>query len=106
MAAEEQAIVPLTNKDLERLVTWALEEARAERADQAEVGVSVDTGLSVTVRLGEVDTLEYQRDHGLLRPSQGLGEHRRPETRGDSRYGAQGLQHCALYCLGQLCRAG
>ncbi len=65
MAAEEQAIVPLTGKDLERLVTWALEEARAERADQAEVGVSVDTGLSVTVRLGEVDTLEYQRDRGL-----------------------------------------
>ena len=58
MAAEEQAIVPLTNKDLERLVTYALEEARAERADQAEVGVSIDTGLSVTVRLGEVDTLE------------------------------------------------
>jgi PmbA protein len=65
MAAEEQAIVPLTNKDLERLVSYALEEARAERADQAEVGVSVDTGLSVTVRLGEVDTLEYQRDRGL-----------------------------------------
>ena len=65
MAAEEQAVVPLTNKDLERLVTYALEEARAERANQAEVGVSVDTGLSVTVRLGEVDTLEYQRDRGL-----------------------------------------
>src|SRR5262245_5268102 len=65
MAAEEQAIVPLTNKDLERLVTYALEEARAERANQAEVGVSIDTGLSVTVRLGEVDTLEYQRDRGL-----------------------------------------
>ncbi len=65
MAAEEQAIVPLTGKDLERLVAYALEEARAERADQAEVGVSVDTGLSVTVRLGEVDTLEYQRDRGL-----------------------------------------
>ena len=65
MAAEEQAVVPLTNKDLERLVIYALEEARAERANQAEVGVSVDTGLSVTVRLGEVDTLEYQRDRGL-----------------------------------------
>jgi PmbA protein len=65
MAAEEQAIVPLTSKDLERLVIYALEEARAERANQAEVGVSIDTGLSVTVRLGEVDTLEYQRDRGL-----------------------------------------
>src|SRR5262249_3546779 len=26
---------------------------------------SVDTGLSVTARLGEVETLEYQRDRGL-----------------------------------------
>lgn len=57
------ALVP--RGDLERLVTLALEEARARGATQAEVGVSVDTGLSVTVRLGEVETLEYQRDRGL-----------------------------------------
>jgi PmbA protein len=46
-------------------VRRALDEARANGAHQAEVGVSVDTGLSVTVRLGEVETLEYQRDRGL-----------------------------------------
>jgi PmbA protein len=61
--APPAALVP--RGDLERLVTLALEEAHARGATQAEVGVSVDTGLSVTVRLGEVETLEYQRDRGL-----------------------------------------
>ena len=65
MAVEEHAVVSLTRPDLAALVAFALEEARAERASQAEVGVSLDTGLNVTVRLGEVDTLEYQRDRGL-----------------------------------------
>jgi len=65
MAASVQPPASLARRDLERLVMLALEEARAERATQAEVGVSVDTGLSVSVRLGEVETLEYQRDRGL-----------------------------------------
>lgn len=34
-------------------------------ATDAEAAVSVDTGLSVTARLGEVETLEYQRDRGM-----------------------------------------
>ena len=65
VATEEHAVVSLKRPQLEALVTFALEEARTERASQAEVGVSLDTGLNVTVRLGEVDTLEYQRDRGL-----------------------------------------
>lgn len=65
MAAETQTLVTLTRRDLDQLVTRALDDARAEGASQAEVGVSLDTGLSVTVRLGEVDTLEYQRDRGM-----------------------------------------
>jgi PmbA protein len=51
--------------DLEALVAMALDEARKLGASDAEVGVSVDTGLSVTARLGEVETLEYQRDRGM-----------------------------------------
>jgi PmbA protein len=51
--------------DLEALVILALEEARKAGASEAEAGVSVDTGLSVTARLGEVETLEYQRDRGM-----------------------------------------
>jgi PmbA protein len=65
MTAQAQSSALVPRGDLERLATLALEEARARGATQAEVGVSVDTGLSVTVRLGEVETLEYQRDRGL-----------------------------------------
>jgi PmbA protein len=54
-----------TQADLEALVAMALEEAKKLGASDAEVGVSVDTGLSVTARLGEVETLEYQRDRGM-----------------------------------------
>jgi PmbA protein len=54
-----------TQADLADLVERALAEARASGATQADVGVSADTGLSVAVRLGEVETLEYQRDRGM-----------------------------------------
>jgi PmbA protein len=51
--------------DLQALVSLAIDEARNLGATDAEAGVSVDTGLSVTARLGEVETLEYQRDRGM-----------------------------------------
>lgn len=54
-----------TQADLETLVGMALDEAKKLGASEAEVGISVDTGLSVTARLGEVETLEYQRDRGM-----------------------------------------
>jgi len=63
--AKDLSPAPRTREDLEQLVRRALAEARGLGANQAEVGVSVDTGLGVTVRLGEVETLEYQRDRGL-----------------------------------------
>ncbi len=50
---------------LESLVGRALALAKAGGATAAEAGVGVSTGLSVTVRLGEVETLEYQRDRSL-----------------------------------------
>jgi len=50
---------------LERVVERALALARAGGATAAEAAVGVSTGLSVTVRLGEVETLEYQRDRSL-----------------------------------------
>ena len=52
-------------KALEQVVERALALARASGATAAEAGVGVSTGLSVTVRLGEVETLEYQRDRSL-----------------------------------------
>ena len=51
--------------ELATLVERALAEATQAGASAADVGVSVDSGLSVTVRLGEVETLEYQRDRGM-----------------------------------------
>ena len=42
-----------------------LDEARRLGADQAEVGISLSEGFSVTVRLGEVETLEFHRDRGF-----------------------------------------
>jgi PmbA protein len=54
-----------SQQDLQDLVTLALAEARGLGATDAEVGVSVETGLSVTARLRAVETLEYQRDRGM-----------------------------------------
>ena len=56
---------PARGPDLLALVEVALREAKARGADQAEAAVSVDIGLSVSVRLGEVETVEYQRDRGM-----------------------------------------
>jgi len=52
-------------RPLAEVAQLALTEARQLGASQAEVDVSVSQGLSVNVRLGEVDTVEYQRDRGL-----------------------------------------
>lgn len=54
-----------SQQDLQDLVALAIEAARDLGATESEVGISVDTGLSVTARLGEVETLEYQRDRGM-----------------------------------------
>ena len=56
---------PAGAAELTGLVSLALEEARRQGASQAEADASVSRGLSVSVRLGEVDTVEYQRDRGL-----------------------------------------
>jgi PmbA protein len=51
--------------ELESVVTLALDEARKRGATQAEADASLSKGLTATVRMGEVDTIEYQRDRGL-----------------------------------------
>jgi len=51
--------------ELETVVARTLALARRLGATAAAAGASIATGLSVTVRLGEVDTLEYQRDRSL-----------------------------------------
>jgi PmbA protein len=51
--------------ELLALVELALAEARALGASEAEAAISMDVGLSVSARLGEVETVEYQRDRGM-----------------------------------------
>ncbi len=51
--------------ELKDVVSRALESARRAGATQAEADASLQQGLSVTVRLGEVETVEYQRDRAL-----------------------------------------
>ncbi|HXS27308.1 MAG TPA: metalloprotease PmbA [Steroidobacteraceae bacterium] len=51
--------------ELSELVQLALAEARRAGASQCEADASLQRGLTATVRLGEVDTVEYQRDRGL-----------------------------------------
>ena len=54
-----------TREDLKSIIERALEEARSRGASQAEAAVSQNSGLSVGVRLGEVETLEHQRDRSM-----------------------------------------
>jgi len=57
-----------SRRELDRLAELAedvIRRARAAGASQAEVSASIDTGLSVNVRLGEVETVEHTRDRGF-----------------------------------------
>ena len=50
---------------LESTASEAVDLACRLGADQAEAGISHDEGFSVTVRLGELESVERQRDRGL-----------------------------------------
>jgi PmbA protein len=58
--ADQKAIAQL--KDV---VTFVLDEAARQGATQAAADASTNQGLGVTARLGEVETIEYQRDRGV-----------------------------------------
>ena len=58
---DDQAVAESLKAVAERAVALA----RRQGADQAEVGVSYEEGLSVTVRMGELESVERQRDRGL-----------------------------------------
>ncbi len=51
--------------ELKTIVSDSLNLARDRGATQAEADVSLQQGLTTTVRLGEVETVEYQRDRGM-----------------------------------------
>ena len=54
-----------TATDLKALVEQILDEARRAGASAAEVSVGNNTGLSVTVRKGELETVEFNNDRGF-----------------------------------------
>jgi PmbA protein len=60
-----QQVDPSRIPELQAIVASALEAARAAGATQAEADASLQRGLTATVRMGEVDTIEYHRDRGL-----------------------------------------
>ena len=51
--------------ELKNTVQQLLDEAKAQGATAAEAGLSVDDGLSVTARLGIVETIEHHCSQGL-----------------------------------------
>ena len=65
MSDHPSAEFGMRSEELEGLVAGALEQAREQGADQAEAGAALGTGLAVTVRRGDVETLEYQRDRAF-----------------------------------------
>jgi len=56
---------PFDAQKLKTVVNDLLDEAKSQGASAAEAGLSVESGLSVTVRMGEVETIEHNRDKGL-----------------------------------------
>ncbi|MEN8107195.1 MAG: metalloprotease PmbA [Pseudomonadota bacterium] len=65
LSLEKQEPVLPDPAQLQDMVQDVIARAQAMGADEVEAGVSEDTGLSVTVRLGETETLEFNRDRGL-----------------------------------------
>jgi len=61
---QDEALLPEASR-LEDIVHDVIAQAKALGATGVEAGVSVDSGLSVTVRLGETETLEFHQDQGI-----------------------------------------
>lgn len=57
---------PIDEQPLYDAIDIALHEAKQLGADQAEANASAGQGLGVSVRLGEMETIEHTRDRGLV----------------------------------------
>ncbi|NWL79962.1 metalloprotease PmbA [Pseudomonas taiwanensis] len=63
--SEVEVVGPEALPELQARVERILAEARRQGASACEVAVSVEQGLSTTVRHGEVETVEFNRDQGF-----------------------------------------
>jgi PmbA protein len=62
---QESEAIKERQMELEQKVEDLLAEAKRQGASAAEAGISSDTGLAVTVRMADVETIEHTRDNGL-----------------------------------------
>src|SRR5256886_1549980 len=97
-------------RQLADVASLALEEARRQGASQCEADASLAQGLSVSVRLREVDTLEYQRGRGLG-VTVYFGQRKGSASTADLAAAAvreteKGLCDRPLHRRGSVCRAG
>lgn len=60
-----ESVGPQAVPQLQAQVEQIIAEARKQGASACEVAVSVEQGLSTTVRQGEVETVEFNRDQGF-----------------------------------------
>ena len=66
MKLQKNSMLAFTNAEsLKNLVAETIDTAIANGATQAEAGLTVSQGLSVTTRMGSVETIEHQQDNGL-----------------------------------------
>ncbi len=65
MSEHNPAVSPEVLPELREQVERIIAEASRQRASACEVAVSVEQGLSTSVRQGEVETVEFNRDQGF-----------------------------------------
>ena len=65
MSSAVESVGPQALPGLQEQVEAILAEARRQGASACEVAVSLEQGLSTSVRQGEVETVEFNRDRGF-----------------------------------------
>jgi len=65
VAVKENASGLPAQVELEKTIANAIDIAKASGASAAEAVISAETGFCVTARMGEVETVEHNRDNGL-----------------------------------------
>ncbi|HEX5421705.1 MAG TPA: metalloprotease PmbA [Gammaproteobacteria bacterium] len=83
-------------KSLTEAAKRAVELAGRLGADQAEAAASHEEGLSVTVRLGEVESVERQRDRGLAVT---IYQHQRKGATSTNDFSARGIEEAVKKAL-------
>ncbi len=65
-ATNSSSIHAYESTDWPSLISFALEEAKRQGASDVEIGASSASGFTTTVRLGNVETIEFTRNKGIV----------------------------------------